>query len=335
MLLQLTPADLTRIRFCVSPWWEAVTSVLTLAKGVPMHRRWIAESKQVLTASPGAARKWDVLRAFITANGHILDGLTPTPSRDESFQDSKDRVLNQDANLLLHDLRIIRSVADHPAAPAILDAFEAEPHRVIEELCDAVEWVWRLAVEPHWERIHALQVADIDYRLRLLSRGGLDEVLRTLHPQVLRVDEGLDFVGKSCDVFSGTSCDPAVDPAGPGLTLIPCVFAWPGTVLLNARPYTPTVSYAPRGVGSLWEVRDGGRDACALSDLMGGTRAAVLAQLDIPMTTKYLARHLDISPATVSEHLKVLSAARLLEAYRRGREVFYRRTSLADELLKA
>ncbi|MFJ3956302.1 DUF5937 family protein [Arthrobacter sp. NPDC090010] len=325
MLLTLTPADLTRIRFCVSPWWEVVTSVLTLAKGTPMHRSWIQQSRPLLSADPDVARKWDVLRAFIVANGHILDALTPTPSGDESFDESRHRVLEQEPEVLLHDLDVLRAVADRPASAEILKAFADRPQSVVDELCAALDWVWTTAVRPHWERIQALQVADIDYRSRLLARGGLDEVLRTLHPQVLRVDQGLEFLGKTCDVTTGV--------AGPGLTLIPCVFAWPGTLVLNARPYTPTVSYAPRGVGSLWERSGPSCTPSALADLMGGTRAAVLQQMDIPMTTKHLSQHLGISAATVSEHLKVLSAARLLDASRRGREVYYRRTELADGLL--
>ncbi|MDP5227106.1 MULTISPECIES: DUF5937 family protein [Arthrobacter] len=327
MLLQLNPTDLTRIRFCVSPWWEAVTSVLTLARGTQMHRVWIQDAEPKLRSDPRAGRRWDVLRAFITGNGHILDALTPTPSRDESFEESRSHVLEQDSDVLLHDLDIIRSVADRPASAAILEAFAADPAAVTEELCDAVTWVWETAVRPHWDRIHALQTADIDYRLRLLARGGLDDVLKTLHPQIQRVEEGLEFVGKTCDAGPGAS-------GGPGLTLIPCVFAWPGTLLLNARPYTPTLSYSPRGVGALWESDGQERDRCALADLMGGTRAAVLQQLDIPMTTTYLSQHLGISPGTASEHLKVLAAAGLLGTHRRGREVFYRRTELAEGLLR-
>ncbi len=329
VLLSLRPDDLTRLRFATSPWWEAVTAVLALTRDTPLHRPWARATRAALASDPDAARQWDVLRAFILPSGLIIDALTPTPARDETFEESYARVVAQDPALWLADITLMTQRADRPASAEVLAQFAGDADAGIRRLCDAVAWFWRVAVEPHWERIRALQVADIDHRMRLLSRGGVEEMLRTLHPQVRRVPDGLELTGKVCTI-SGRDGEP-------GLMLIPCVFAWPGTLVL-AAPGIPTLSYAPRGVGALWESRDEQfhEDAvnAPLAALMGATRATVLRQLDIPMTTTQLSHHLRISPAAASEHLKVLAGARLLDARRRGREVFYRRTRIAEELLQ-
>jgi DNA-binding transcriptional ArsR family regulator len=67
---------------------------------------------------------------------------------------------------------------------------------------------------------------------------------------------------------------------------------------------------------------------------MGNTRAALLASLDLPRTTTQLARQLDLSPAAVSQHLKILKDTALVTAHRRGRMVLYQRTPAATALLE-
>jgi ArsR family transcriptional regulator, lead/cadmium/zinc/bismuth-responsive transcriptional repressor len=49
----------------------------------------------------------------------------------------------------------------------------------------------------------------------------------------------------------------------------------------------------------------------------------ILACLDEPASVGAMAERLEISPSLVSHHLRLLRAARLLQADRRGRQVFY------------
>lgn len=53
------------------------------------------------------------------------------------------------------------------------------------------------------------------------------------------------------------------------------------------------------------------------------------------MTTTQLVAFLDQSLGTVSEHLQILRGSGLLMSWRAGRQVFYRRTPLAETLLQA
>jgi DNA-binding transcriptional ArsR family regulator len=71
-----------------------------------------------------------------------------------------------------------------------------------------------------------------------------------------------------------------------------------------------------------------------LSALVGRTRASLLAILAVPGTTQ-LAERLELSPAAVSQHLKILKDAALVSAHRRGRMVLYQRTPAATTLLEA
>ena len=69
-----------------------------------------------------------------------------------------------------------------------------------------------------------------------------------------------------------------------------------------------------------------------MADLLGGTRAALLARLTSPMSTGELSRDLHWSEPTVSYHLMILLRAGLVDRSRRGRQVFYRRTTLGASL---
>lgn len=60
----------------------------------------------------------------------------------------------------------------------------------------------------------------------------------------------------------------------------------------------------------------------------GNRLRLVLACLDEPVSVQTLAHRLGLSPSLASHHLRLLKAARLMRAERRGRHVLYR---AADE----
>jgi DNA-binding transcriptional ArsR family regulator len=65
-----------------------------------------------------------------------------------------------------------------------------------------------------------------------------------------------------------------------------------------------------------------------LAALLGHSRAAVLRALQEPLGTTELAAAVGISPASASEHAKVLRAASLIESHRQGRTVRHSLTAL-------
>lgn len=324
--MQLTGYDLARIRFIVSPWWESVVAVRAVTRGGAMHRAWASDSLRLLRADPAFEEHWRNLSMFIHESGWIADALTPTPTREETFAETRARVETQDLALWDVDVQIARQKVDRADVRAALEEFARDPGAGVLRLTDAVAWFHALAVAPHWDRIISVVTDDISHRTRMLARGGLEEMLRTLHPQVRRVEDGLDIVGKTCDLSRGMP--------GSGLTLIPSVFAWPGTLVLAAPAFVRTLTYSPRGIGRLWDQGASSDDVPApLAQLIGVTRSCLLAHLELPMTTSHLAGILRYAPATVNAHLKVLAGAGVLSTFRRGREVFYERTALGEGLV--
>lgn len=71
----------------------------------------------------------------------------------------------------------------------------------------------------------------------------------------------------------------------------------------------------------------------ALGELIGVSRARLLAALDEEASMTVLARRVGLGLPTTSEHLRVLRAAGLVAARRAGREVRHRRTALGAALI--
>ena len=155
-----------------------------------------------------------------------------------------------------------------------------------------------------------------------LADGGAQRLLADIHPE-LRVADDTLFIDMP---FEGH-----LDLGGRGLLFVPSAFTWPRPSASLEAPWQPFVVYPARGIASLW---DPGRAAppAALAALVGSRRASVLAALDAPRSTTELARALDLSPGSVSQHLAVLRDAGLADAHRVGRVVLYVRSPTGDAL---
>ena len=163
--------------------------------------------------------------------------------------------------------------------------------------------------------------ADLAHRARRLTEGGPAALFADLHRMVRWRDGRLDV---------GTLFDASVPLAGRGLVLVPSAFYWQSVGPIIDPPWQPTLIYPARGVELLWQPGEAGPRA--LSRVIGRSRADLLAALEAPRSTTDLARQLGLSPGAVSQHLAALRDAGLLTAARRGREVLYLRTHLADQL---
>jgi DNA-binding transcriptional ArsR family regulator len=206
---------------------------------------------------------------------------------------------------------------------ALLAELTAEPEAALVRIVTALRAYWRVAVAPYWPRMRAVLDADLAFRLGELATGGVREVFRTLHPSVGFDKDTLHVV----KYYEGTA-----ELGNRGLLLIPCVFAWPDVIVRTADPQ-PAVSYTPRGVGRLWESPASEHEGSSLAGVLGNTRAAILAQLDLPMSTTHLASQLELAAPTVNVHLKALHQAGIVSSHRDGRNVVYGRTRLGDLLL--
>lgn len=293
---------------------ELVSSVKVLAGpgSVGMHARWAAEARRRVVGL-----RLDMLRALVRDPGYLPDFLFPPPTGPDTHLDAEvDRVRATTASMVRAELDRMRGVA--PALRRLYD----DPERALGGLVDELRAYWRAAVEPVWPRLRGLLDADLQYRAGQLTSGGVEQMLSGLHPRLEYSDEALRIRLRR---WNSTS-----DLRGAGLVLIPCAFAWPGLVVTKDTRQ-PMLTYAPRGIGVVWS---GTSDvARPLAQLLGRSRAALLARLDLPLSTTELAVYVGLNAPAVSEHLSVLRRAGLVTARRCGRSVLYQRTALATDLL--
>ena len=147
-------------------------------------------------------------------------------------------------------------------------------------------------------------------------------MLDDLHP---------DVSSSAAEVVVSPNLDIRVTLGGRGLLLIPSVFITTKLAVIHEDPWPPALVYPARGVGNLWAAPATAPDA--LAGLIGGSRARLLFDLDEARSTSVISVRHGLSPATTSMHLKRLAAAGLVISSRAGKEVRYRRTGLAEDLI--
>lgn len=319
--------DVARIRFALSPIREAVASVRAFSTAGPngLHAGWL---RQIRPRPAGV--DLDLLTAVVPPAGYIPDFLVPAPRhRSPTFAAGLARVAAADPALVAEQLRHLAGhrVAQRGPGRAdrvrLLDELIATPDSGLSRIVAELDRWWRAAVAPHWPRMRSLLHDDVTYRLDELADGGVQQLFRTLHPLIAFSGDTLRIT----KYYTGRA-----QLRQRGLLLTPCVFAWPDVLVGTADPSVSTLTYSPRGLGRLWQASDGAA-AEPLAAVLGRNRAALLAQLDLPMSTSQLATLLDLAAPTVNIQLKALLAAGIVSARRDGHSVLYRRSPLGDLLL--
>ena len=330
--LHFTTGDLSRVRFAASPLWETIASIRTLqsARGRGhLHSAWSDRARSRVREEL-AARDVALLSALVRPLGYLPDFLVPSPSRRGApFEEALAQVAAADPEVVARELthlaghRIAQQAPGHEERREVLQGLVDSPDAGIGLVTEALASYHRVAIAPVWSRIESLLQDDLAYRLQALADGGVQQMMRDLHPSVGFTDDTL----RVAKYYEGH-----VDLGGRGLLLVPCAFAWPDVIVLTAQPNIPTVSYSPRGLGRLWEEQPASATK-ALAAILGKTRATLLAQLDLPMSTTQAATQLALSAPSVNVHLQAMRAAGLLTTRRHGRQVLYARTKLGDRLL--
>ena len=197
--------------------------------------------------------------------------------------------------------------------------------RALRDFHDAV-------VGPRWESVVNSFHGDVARRIPVLAAGGHQALFDTLHPQLRWRHDGLERQGHDREYHLG----------GSGLLLIPSAF-WSGSpvfALGDGVRLGHALLYAAQPNGQHAGTGDGPGDVLAglagndhLAVLLGPTRAAALRALCEPRGTADLAGTVGISPASASEHAKVLREAYLIETRREGRSVRHSLTPLGRTIL--
>jgi hypothetical protein len=189
-----------------------------------------------------------------------------------------------------------------------------------------------IASAPRWDSVLSAFHANAVSRMSVLATGGHEKLFAALDPRLRWREDGLDR--------TGVDLEWEVKLYGTGLLIQPLA-CWTGPPVFScgdglAGDGGPVLMYGCAPGGQLtppdpqaadWPVSD------TLAALLGPTRAAVLRALRKPRGTAELAEAVRISPASASEHAKVLRDAYLIETSRAGRSVRHSLTMLGAALL--
>jgi len=326
--IPLTTEDLTKVRLSPSPLWETVTSfgVLLHHGRDSVHAPWAARARRSLPGNDLTA-----LVAAMCVAGRCPDFLTPPPDASvASFGEELERLRATPPEPVHDDVEaFVRAEKEQfgslaPEKEQLLETYLKDPEGTLERVVDELRRYHDLAIAPYWPRIQEHLEGDTLRRGQALALGGVEALLSGLHPKA-SYNGGVLELNKTYEAV--------IEPAGRGITLVPCVFAWPRVEVLVRPGYRPTLAYGPRGVANLWTSSSPPPNGTALEAALGTGRASVLRGLLVPTTTTELARQLRLSPAAVSAHLSRLKAAELVEPHRSGRKVFYRLSGAGESLL--
>ncbi|MFE2169754.1 ArsR/SmtB family transcription factor [Streptomyces sp. NPDC059447] len=232
----------------------------------------------------------------------------------------------RDAAGALTDGELARTAARAPGSASWLRALWRQDREAWDQLDAAIRSAYEVVAAPDWPRIRQSFHADVAWRARLLAAHGIKACLASTHPAA-------NWSGSAFEV--DVKPDYELRLGGRGLTLMPSPF-WRGRPLVAEGPDGPDgaclLMYP--ALTPLPLVGPGPADG-ALDALLGRTRAAVLQLLVQQRTTSELARDLDISLPSVSEHTRTLRAAGLITTRRDGKAVLHSATGLGVDLLRS
>lgn len=316
----------------------------------PVRFGWSMLAEMTLSVRAGACpdqpewiRKWwhDVRATVPTASmsllaeatprrGFIPEFLLPSPTTGvRCLDDELHALVNSSATLVRSELMAVAAGAPNYGVPAaamplsmkILDQQGEQGY--LAALAEQMQRYWKLAMEPNWPSLRRSLDRELRYRGRILAEEGATAALERLHNRVAWRD-GLVVVERPGQPHSSISAT--------ALRCTASVFLHQDVITGAMSDGTCQIHYAVRGVGAAWE-QSQATASDALAALLGGVRAALLADLEQPTITSDLARQHGLSASTVSYHLGVLFRAGLLERDRDGKEVHYHRSAIGNALI--
>ncbi|TDO59035.1 helix-turn-helix protein [Kribbella sp. VKM Ac-2571] len=298
----LVDADtLVNARFGTSQLTETVSALKLLRGPVePWFRPWKDTHSAAFEAAVAANPIWAGLLEAAFGRSWVADFLTVPPLEPDLTLDAELEYLTSlDDDRIRADLSVVRT----PLPPIVLSS-----SGLAAEAAELLRWVWRTTVEPDWPRRLRVLQADIVSRTARLSEQGWSGVLRGLGPDVRWLGDGRIQVNR-WDY-------PATDVRGRDLMFIAA-----HTQRVNVSWRLPdrfALTYPVTGIFATTET-----PGEPLVQLLGRNRARILVEAAEPVSTTFLVATTGLSLATISDHLRVLTEAGLLERRRSGRSVLY------------
>ncbi|WP_218105952.1 ArsR/SmtB family transcription factor [Micromonospora citrea] len=327
-VLEISAEGLKNVRFGWSMVAEATLSLWAVTGGdqTPWVRRWWSDVRGRL--APGRPC---LLREIIGVGGCPPDFLLPVVAGGSTSLDEELHALVTTPTESIRE-KLTGAIAEArqagcagPALPLATRLLEARgAGAYMAALADELRTYWATALAPYWDGLRADLESEFDHRARILAADGVQAVIADMSRHL---------------TWSGDTLLVDMPPrtrltARAGLWCVGSAFMG-DRILLADRPDDTVAIYFAAGAAAAASgrrpIRPMPRD---LTEILGATRAALLATLDIAHTTADLARSHDLSTGTVSHHLGILHKAGLLHRRRDGKRVLYRRSPLGNALTR-
>jgi DNA-binding transcriptional ArsR family regulator len=116
------------------------------------------------------------------------------------------------------------------------------------------------------------------------------------------------------------------------LQLVPVIFSANHVYHQITPEWKRMLTYTARGAG-LWQY-EVPKPSEALEMTLGPSKAQILMALETPLNTGELAHKLILTAGAVSQHMKTMQGAGLVESFRSGKNVYHRLTLRGEKLLE-
>jgi DNA-binding transcriptional ArsR family regulator len=297
--------------------WETLLAAhqLQCRDGVNVFGDWMRFAAPRLTAP---MRR---VVALAPAQGYSPDFLTPSEARTGGLRAGLDAVRG------VGKARLRAELAHLPAARQALPwvrALARGETADLERLGEGIAAFHRDLLAPFLPAVERQLAADRAWRSHVLLQGGVDRLLSTLHPAVRWRPPVLSLT------HGPFQRELRLD--GRGLVLVPAFFCRRSPTVLR-DPKLPPVLVYPVAHQPGWAAPPSREGRPGVSRLLGRTRAAVLEAAAEGRNTTELARHVRTSPASASEHLRVLREAGLITTRREGASAHHAISPLGRALL--
>ena len=234
--IEVDVADLAKVRFTTDAVWETTASIhaFVFLRHHLLHQR----LRRLVPKQPD----FDLDHLLLLARDAdwLPDVWAPPPSaRPGHPLDQLDALRHTDLAVAEADLEQLRILAPDSAAARM------EPQKYLDHTAAALQGWWAAVLEPMWDRVDAIQRADIAHHQSALATGGLAATMPELH-------RGLSFHGGRLRVDLGEG-EVALKSCGQGIWFVPSVFRWPWVALDTRETVPHVVSYGARGAGRVWQ----------------------------------------------------------------------------------
>lgn len=320
LTLRFGPSDLANSRFAISPVFELENLLRALSGrskralnehwAAPLRRRFHELRRQQPLDALLALQRSPYAPSFIAP---------PPSSVDQTIEQDLEAIRRTPPEVARAEIDFALGLRPrtHPTLRHLLDRPD-----VVDLIAHLLDKSWQALLDPGWQQLRLLLLKDLEARAKDLSTFGWARAFHDLHSTVAWRDDVLEIAHEQ---------EQERDLDGSGALLMPSLLVWPGVAVYLEPPWRPTIAYPARDSEGLL-APSSSQSSGGMANVLGSTRARLLARLQQPTTTSRLVADLGLAQASVSEQLGHLLAAGLVTKQRHGRSVIYSLTALGAAL---